>query len=76
MISGTLQFLRELTNVTKSTGETVKLRCEIKNLDANNTVNTDIHVKWLMDFAPITSQSNKRIKVFTVRLSINPTFRI
>ncbi|KRT86226.1 Immunoglobulin, partial [Oryctes borbonicus] len=61
--NGTLQFLRELTNVTKSAGETVKLRCEIKNLDPNTT-NSLIAVKWLMDFAPISPHGNKKIKVF------------
>ncbi|KAK9739895.1 Immunoglobulin I-set domain [Popillia japonica] len=62
--NGTLQFLRELTNVTKTAGDTVKLRCEIKNSDPNSS-NTQVTVRWFMDFAQITQQMNKKIKVFT-----------
>ena len=58
---GTLQFLKELTNVTKSVGDTVKLRCEVKNLDANPS---KVAIKWKLNYASIIE--SKRIKVFTV----------
>lgn len=65
---GTLQFLKELTNITKNSGEILKLRCDVKVLDANLTL-SKIRTNWLHNEAPIDT-SVKRIFIKTVPVSV------
>lgn len=56
--NGTLQFVRELGNLTKTTGDSIKLRCEVKNL---NISFPKVQFAWYHDFVQITN--SKRIKI-------------
>uniref|UniRef100_A0A1Y1M7M7 receptor protein-tyrosine kinase n=1 Tax=Photinus pyralis TaxID=7054 RepID=A0A1Y1M7M7_PHOPY len=58
--NGTLQFIKDLTNITKPSGKTVTLTCEVKNLDANST-NTRVQFTWRKNNAKI--DESKRIVI-------------
>lgn len=55
----TLKFTRELINLTKYSGDEVRLRCEVRNLD--NASTSKVTFKWHQNEAPL--QKNKRFKI-------------
>lgn len=66
--NGTLQFVRELINVTRDPGRTVKLICEVKNSDTNAT-NSKVTFNWLKFGAPIP-KSDRRISVKQIHVIV------
>lgn len=65
--NGTLQFVRELTNVTRDPGKMVKMICEVKNLDTNST-NSKVTFQWLKFTAPVP-RNDKRIIIKQINVS-------
>lgn len=63
--NGTLQFVKELTNVTRDPGKMVKLICEVKNLDTNAT-NSKVTFTWLKFSVPILTEKRISIKQINV----------
>ncbi|KAK5638287.1 hypothetical protein RI129_012582 [Pyrocoelia pectoralis] len=60
-VNGSLQFIKELTNLTKQSGKTVKLICEVKNLDVNST-NTKVQFTWRQNYAEVKESRRFIIK--------------
>lgn len=60
LLPGTLQFVKELSNITKNSGETIKLRCEVKQITLNSS-NQKVQFEWLQNSAPIIK--GKRFKI-------------
>lgn len=57
--NGTLQFVRELTNLTRDPGKMVRMVCEVKNLAENST---KVTFNWLKFSAPIP-RNDRRITI-------------
>lgn len=65
--NGTLQFTKELTNITRDPGKTARMVCEVKNLDTNSTV-SKVTFNWLKFSAPVP-RNDRRISVKTINVS-------
>lgn len=59
--AGTLHFIKELANITKHSGKNVTLRCEVKEIERNQT-KSKIQFKWLQNYAEIKENAKFRIK--------------
>lgn len=59
--NGTLQFVKELTNVSRDAGKMIKMVCEVKNLDVNAT-NSKVTFNWLKFSVPIL-KNDRRITI-------------
>lgn len=66
--NGTLQFIRELTNLTRDPGRTVKMVCEVKNLDTNAT-SSKVTFNWLKFSAPVP-RSDRRISIKQINVIV------
>ncbi|CAG9821424.1 unnamed protein product [Phaedon cochleariae] len=73
--NGSLVFISELYNLTRDPGKLVKMVCEVKNLDTNNT-NSKVSFKWRHNNTPISDDRFKirnkgKDNVFTSTLRIS-----
>lgn len=66
--NSTLQFVKELHNITRDPGKMVKMICEVKNLDGNNT-NSKVTFNWLKFSAPIP-RNDRRITIKQINVNI------
>ncbi|XP_074031673.1 tyrosine-protein kinase transmembrane receptor Ror isoform X2 [Leptinotarsa decemlineata] len=74
--NGSLVFINELYNITRDPGKQVKLVCEVKNSDTNNT-NSKVSFNWRHNEVPIDSNDRFKIRnkgkdsIFTSTLRIS-----
>lgn len=71
--NSTLQFTKKLMNITKDSGTTVKLVCEVQNLDPNNT---KVTFRWKHNEVPLQSDDKFRIRNRSKDGIFNSTLRI
>ncbi|KAJ8950729.1 hypothetical protein NQ318_011220 [Aromia moschata] len=59
--NGSLIFTKELVNITRASGKTAKLTCEVQNLDANNT-NIKVWFIWKHNEGPVEADTTFKIR--------------
>ncbi|XP_025834764.1 inactive tyrosine-protein kinase transmembrane receptor ROR1-like, partial [Agrilus planipennis] len=59
--NGSIQFVKELNNITRSSGKTLKLKCEVKLVDLNST-NSKVNFTWYRNSGHLPEDSRITVK--------------